>query len=288
MKMATLYHYCSTSTFHAIVATKSIRLSSLSLSNDTMEGKLVADTITRLAKKDQLDVQSLTKLQQSVAFFESIFDGLGFCLSEASDLLSQWRGYAADATGVSIGFSCEYFEWLGRQPHPGFASPFSVKKVHYDAAQHEIEIDPTYCEIKKLIAEGAFRPPGIIASAIRTANENESSRAKRKELSFDVDKKLLSLLPVLFLLKSSAFREEQEWRLLTHLIRGGNDDCEYHPLANRLVPFRKVNLIELERLPIVEIVLAPKHLTPYRDIADCLMRFGFGKAPIRCSEASYR
>lgn len=36
-----LYHYCSTSTFLSIIANRSIWLSSMSLSNDTMEGKLV-------------------------------------------------------------------------------------------------------------------------------------------------------------------------------------------------------------------------------------------------------
>lgn len=38
---AVLHHYCSTETFMAIVASKSIRLSALSMSNDSEEGRLV-------------------------------------------------------------------------------------------------------------------------------------------------------------------------------------------------------------------------------------------------------
>lgn len=287
--MDTLYHYCSTATFHAIVTSKSIRLSSLSLSNDTLEGKLVADTITRLATADRLDTQSLAKLQRSISFFESISDCLGFCLSEEADLLSQWRGYAADATGISIGFSREYLMWLGSQPHSGFASHFTVKKVHYGNKEHEIQISPTYREVKKLIASGALRSCGInpMAQEVST-DEIEQTRVPGLNSDLSIDKKLLALLPVLFLLKSSAFREEKEWRLFTYLIRGGQDDCEYHPLPDRLVPHRTVTLSELDRRPIVEVVLAPKHLTPVKVVEDCLNQLGFGNVSVRRSAASYR
>ncbi|WP_454913808.1 hypothetical protein [Stutzerimonas chloritidismutans] len=54
MKLETLYHYCSTGTFAAILQTQSIWLSSLTLSNDSMEGQLVKETIIRLAKEDNL------------------------------------------------------------------------------------------------------------------------------------------------------------------------------------------------------------------------------------------
>ncbi len=47
--MSILYHYCSTDTFFNIVKNRSLWLSSLAQSNDYMEGKLVAQAITRLA-----------------------------------------------------------------------------------------------------------------------------------------------------------------------------------------------------------------------------------------------
>jgi hypothetical protein len=73
-----------------------------------MEGKLVTEILALLAKDDGLDETDTQRLQQSAAGLEEVIDGLGFCLSEDGDLLSQWRGYAADASGVSIGFSKEY------------------------------------------------------------------------------------------------------------------------------------------------------------------------------------
>src|ERR1022692_3736988 len=110
--MEILYHYCSTASFHAIVQSHSLWLSSLSLSNDTMEGKLVASTIARLAERESLDQDHVRSLQHGIRFIEENIDGLGFCLSEEGDLLSQWRGYAENATGVAIGFSTEYLNLL--------------------------------------------------------------------------------------------------------------------------------------------------------------------------------
>ncbi len=106
--MDILYHYCSTASFHAIIQSRALWLSSLSLSNDTMEGKLVVRAIARLAERDSLEPKSFRLLRQIIGFSELAFDGLGFCLSEDGDLLSQWRGYAGNATGVAIGFSKEY------------------------------------------------------------------------------------------------------------------------------------------------------------------------------------
>lgn len=108
--MTILYHYCSNNAFHSIIENSSIWLSSLSLSNDSMEGKLVAEIIGLIAKDDELDQAATERLQESVFRLEQFVDGLGFCLSECGDLLSQWRGYADDATGVSIGFSKNYLE----------------------------------------------------------------------------------------------------------------------------------------------------------------------------------
>src|SRR5262245_38942533 len=83
--MDILYHYCSTASFHAITQSHSLWLSALSLSNDTMEGKLVASAIARLAKKDSLDPDTIRRLQDSIGVLEQIMEGLGFCLSEDGD-----------------------------------------------------------------------------------------------------------------------------------------------------------------------------------------------------------
>jgi hypothetical protein len=57
-----------------------------------MEGKLVAEILARIAKADGLDQAPTQRLQKLVSGLEQVIDGLGFCLSEDGDLLSQWRG----------------------------------------------------------------------------------------------------------------------------------------------------------------------------------------------------
>ena len=94
--MNALFHYCSSSNFLKIVEQHAVYLSSLSLSNDTLEGKLVARAFETLGQRDKLAQATVERLRESLEMFEEILDGLGFCLSEDGDLLSQWRGYAGD------------------------------------------------------------------------------------------------------------------------------------------------------------------------------------------------
>lgn len=71
--MDILYHYCSTASFHAIAQSHSLWLSALSLSNDTMEGTLVASTIARLADRDRLDGNHVQLLLEDIRFLEETF-----------------------------------------------------------------------------------------------------------------------------------------------------------------------------------------------------------------------
>ena len=284
-----LYHYCSTSAFHGIGQTHSIWLSSLSLSNDSMEGKLVANVITRLADRDGLMRSAIERLQKSIGFLENAFDGLGFCLSEERDLLSQWRGYAADATGVAIGFSHEYLEWLAESSRGKETPGFSLLKVEYDSKGHQEQVEPTYRQIRKLIDAGAFKTRGLrTLFDTRTDEEVAEERKEIQRVHGELFIALMELFPKLFLLKSSAFREECEWRLVSYFIRGGKDTCSYRAMDDRLIQYRQYQLLQTDRSPIVEVVLGPKHLTPIPVVADFLRQSGFGEVKVTRSEATYR
>jgi hypothetical protein len=73
-----LYHYCPNEAFHSIISKKEIRLSSLSLSNDYMEGKIVERAILNLAKKNNLTKEQLEVLQFAISKLSLLIDGLGF------------------------------------------------------------------------------------------------------------------------------------------------------------------------------------------------------------------
>lgn len=288
--MDILYHYCSTSAFHAIVANKSIWLSALSLSNDTMEGRLVAAAIRRLAEADNLEQDRIRSLVESINTLEQVGEGLGFCLSEEPDLLSQWRGYAEDASGVAIGFSRHYLEWLGGEYSKRGISTFYLDQVVYDAGLQDEQVKPTYEKAKTFIAEGAYELPsrgGLLVSKTKEEFEQEQKAYARTFQALHLT--LVQLLPKLYLLKAAAFKEEREWRLISHLhSRDPGGLCRYRAVPGSVIPYKEYELLEGDTSPIVEVVLGPKHITPIHLVELFLKQSGFDDVRVRRSEASYR
>ena len=287
--MDTLYHYCSTKTFHSIVENRSIWLSSLSLSNDSMEGKLVSEVITMLAKEDGLDGATIERLQDTIGNLENFLDGLGFCLSEDGDLLSQWRGYADNAEGVSIGFSKAYLEELKTAYSGKKISGFNLSKVQYDEADQRKLLEPAFKEMKKLIADGALKPHGFktlltMGSDKEIKAENERINKLFRSLSLTV----LTLFGELFVLKSHAFREEIEWRLISIFLKNGEDDAQYRCLSDRIIPYREYELPPLDNKVITEVILGPRNNTPHHVCKGLLSSKGFTDVQIKNSEATYR
>lgn len=284
--MTILYHYCSNNAFHSIIENQSIWLSSLSLSNDSMEGKLVTEIITRIAKSDKLDENTIKHLENTFTILEETFDGLGFCLSENGDLLSQWRGYASDATGVSIGFSKEYLEQLSKSDLSSIDDrSFSIKAVEYEPSLQEKLIKPTYTEIKKLINKGALNiPVTTMLTDTKSAQEIDSQKNAHLTLSFLA----MSLVTELFFLKSNAFREEHEWRLISLFVKSIGDKCMFRPSNNKIVPYREFKLESLGESAIIEVILGPKNSTPNYVFESILVKNGFTNTRVIRSEASYR
>lgn len=287
--MSILYHYCTAETLVSIVRSRSIWLSSLTLSNDTMEGRLVSRTVMELAIEDGLNGYPLQRLKDSIGAIEEIFDGLGFCLSEDGDLLSQWRGYADDASGVSIGFSRDYLETLSSHNQDLKNPKFTLKKVEYDPEAQRATLTPTYNELRNLIDVGVFVNPGI-SSLLDTRSEEDIRTQKKifEEANIKFLIKLFELSPKLFSLKSNAFREEREWRLVSSLFKGISDDCEYRAAAGRIIPYRSLDLVNLETPVIVDVILGPRHPTPPQVISAMLKHYGFDGVHVRPSVATYR
>jgi hypothetical protein len=254
-----------------------------------MEGKLVAEILARIAKADKLDQDMIHRLHESVSLLEQVVDGLGFCLSEEGDLLSQWRGYAADATGVSVGFSKDYLEHLAEVSRQPEKSGFTLQRVEYDPEIQENLLKPTYIEIKKLINEGAFRFPGKHSLLDwRSDDEVKRNNEKIKRAFSNLSMRVLILFAKLFLLKTNAFREEREWRLISYFVKTGDDMCSFRALNDRIVPFREFDLLESESGSIVEVILGPKNTTPNYVIDGLLKQNGFANVKILHSKATYR
>jgi Protein of unknown function (DUF2971) len=254
-----------------------------------MEGKLVAEILARIAKADGLDHAATLRLQELVSGLEQVIDGLGFCLSEDGDLLSQWRGYASNATGVSIGFSKDYLEQFAEASRASEKSGFVLRRVEYDLESQESLIKPTYTESKKLIDEGAFKFPGKRSLLdARSNDEVERDNENIERASSRLSMTMLLLFEKLFLLKTTAFREEREWRLISYFVKAGNDTCSFRALNDRIVPLKEFQLLDAGNDPIVEVILGPKNTTPNYVMESFLKQRAFANVKISRSKASYR
>jgi len=266
-----LYHYCSNSAFHSIITNKAIRLSSLSLGNDYMEGKLVSELIVEMAEEDSLAPEETQRLKESVSDFESYIDGLGFCLSGREDLLSQWRGYADDASGVSIGFSKNYLRQLSTTCFNTKKADFHLEKVVYEKEAQKKLINLAYTGIKKALNK---------IPHIGTSKATEFILYPNKALFWNK----------LFLLKTKAFHEEREWRFVSLFFKNWKAPCSFRPLDDKIIPYRELELKRLVKYPdrIVKVYLGPKNKTPKYVIELFLEKNGFKNVEVVRSSASYR
>lgn len=287
--MESLFHYCPSSTFASIVSHKSIWLSSLSLSNDTMEGRLVTQTFDRLLSQSKIDAEEMGEIREALKFAEELFDGLGFCLSEKPDLLSQWRGYADDGKGFSIGFAREYLHELKKTKEDGEYG-FRIGKVVYEPTEHEAALKPIYDEIKELIDSGKLKRPRFGLGLISMHSEEEMKKIDDEYLKSikALWLKAIKTLNSVYMLKSKAFSEEAEWRLVSYLSRDADDLAFYRASGNRLIPYREFKLKPLNVKAITEVYIGPKNITPNFVIEKFLEQSGFPEVSVNRSAATYR
>lgn len=276
--MKTLYHYCSTSTLHSIITNRSIRLSSLSLSNDSKEGKLVSKRLESICDDDGLENDIKVKLIKTFSKYANATDGIGFCLSEERDLLSQWRGYADDGKGFCIGFSAEYFEQLVKSIKNEDDTSLILDRVIYKKPEQNEAIKPYYTRIKQ----------NIEAGALCSGNPKKTSDYVKITSAYgQMTIELITLMTKLYFLKKRGFYEEQEWRLFSFL-GAKKHDFMFRPVDDRLVPYREFKLQHINTNPITEVILGPKNVTPKIMLNAFLEMNEFTNVKIRRSKTSYR
>ena len=229
----------------------------------------------------------MREIREALKFAEELFDGLGFCLSEKPDLLSQWRGYADDGKGFSIGFAKEYLHELAKTKEDGEYG-FRIGKVVYEPTEHEAALKPIYDEIKEFVDSGKLKKP-------RFGLLNMPNEEKMKKLDDEYLKSIKALwlkaiktLKNVYMLKSKAFSEEAEWRLVSYLSKDADDLAFYRASGNRLIPYREFKLKPLNVSAITEVYIGPKNITPNFVIEKFLAQNGFPEVSVNRSAATYR
>jgi|UPI00066E958D hypothetical protein len=271
-----LYHYCSPETFLAICSGKKIRFCDIFSMNDYLEMhwgySMWQEAATQLA--DSLGQEFLDRV-------DAVISGSGFaalplasCFSTNGDTLSQWRAYASDGLGFSIGFDARRI--LGLPANP-LAVSYSEEQQVFEIAQ--------YVKVAHLVMQ---KEP-----------END---IKLFELAFRLAMDLSSY-------KNPAFAEESEVRLV-HLARyeesangrklidfqGTAFGEEYAPQPIKF--FMKqgspVAYIDLDFIgpdgenPIRSVIVGPKNQSLTTSISVMLETLGLPGVDVVKSKASYR
>ena len=273
-----LYHYCSMEAFEAIVRSGKIRFSDIHMMNDSAEMRWGYHIFEEAVSTILHDRQENPELPDRPFFDEidkflspaNIFlHPLVGCFSRNPDVLSQWRGYAKDGTGVAVGFSAIKLTKIAA----------TFLKCEYDTEQ-QIE---------------QMRARLLACHALRD--------------EFTPAEHAVHLFGYLPSLKNAAFREEAEVRAVHLLnVKVTHDGVELvdpggesfgHAVEGSPVEFNirdngvvaHVDLPFSEGQPdgvITEVVLGPKNPNWTTNISALLMRHGHKGVAIKTSRATYR
>lgn len=158
-----IFHYCNLSKFERILNSKKLWLTPVQIMKDGKEVNYLYEEIWPKVKKkifNETQVQFRSNLQSIFSLIDNnskLRTGLMpfcACFSNNGDLSAQWRDYADDGTGVSIGFDFDYFKIQSIPPHPNINinNAIGLGTVVYDGnsqilglysiAKQELSLEP--------------------------------------------------------------------------------------------------------------------------------------------------
>lgn len=303
----TVYHYCTLDSFMSIISNKSIWLSDITKSNDSMEIKWITRYINDIFDEEFEKERAKTKYfaegydssiyrelvdHYTRDFFEEPFRQYSYfvcCFSEQGDLLSQWRGYAEDASGLAIGFDGDALAKLGLSAADDFISSkyFEYGKVEYREYQQKIVTRRYANELIEALKPIAKEQPQDI----------------KKESMIAFNRCFLKLFEHSIFLKNGFFKEEKEWRL-THFTSTKEaihdymlttyededikvSDIELHPRKDDLVPHIALSFDYIKDKIVKEVVIGPKCKARQTDVVRFLQQNGFN-CQVTASQGTYR
>lgn len=256
-----LYHYCSIESFYGIISSKNIWLSDSSQSNDIKENTwldhIVKSVLDDIASSPDIETIKITAKD----YFLCKWNPYIFCLSEEGDLLSQWRGYADNARGVSIGFDLSVIKEL----------------MGIINSKHKLTSSSDVLHLNKIVYDLATQKETVQECLLKD---------KLNDLSYKY----------FIMFKNPVFQEEKEWRLSAGSIGGAKPD-EFGAIASFKFRLSNKKIIRYFDLPIVnnlmakiikEIIIGSKSEIDETTLHFFLRTHGFKDVSIRKSILPYR
>lgn len=255
-----IYHYCGKEVFERIIETKVIWLSDITKMNDEGEYKSGFQIIHDILKIYS-DVDEQVTKEMSPSNINKTFKVLASCFSRDGDVLSQWRAYADDGHGFSVGFDMEivkqnhlfnrYLEKM--QPISG---KIEFVNVSYDRSEFENEVH----------------------QLIKTY-KGSSSPIKFKLLS-------RALMYMAIRYKDKFFNEEQEVRGFIapeDCIKGDDYLIEERDCQYGVAHYHKLNTSFQDIHAIKEVVIGPKNSATIEETKVFLKKIGLENIFVKLS-----
>ncbi len=300
-----VYHYCSSEVFTKIIKNKTIRLSDITKSNDSMEILWITKYIKEVLENEfdketentkyfkngyHKDVFSELVEHYSNDFFkvdQRIYSYMVCCFSEEGDLLSQWRGYADDASGFSIGFDANALASFGK---PSADDPISSEIFSFDKIIYDIRAQ------KARIKECAEY---LITKLKPLSKANDGNLKQQSMQAFN--NCFLQLFKWSIFMKNPFFKEEKEWRICYYTdfrndnessntkIEGGISlsDIDYFVRENDVIPYVDLSWDKSVNDIIKRIVIGPKCRASQKEIEVFMNNNGI-RCEVMKSEGTYR
>ena len=301
-----LYHYSGNIKCFNILSNRNIRLSDIRKSNDYAEMQIfypdILEAVRNEYQQHPFDFEyedkkglegislllSQTKKHLDISFSEGKITSYVLCLSEEGDLLSQWRGYADNGKGCSIGFDMDALKTFCDESD----GIFRLEKIKYLTKQ----------DTETLIIERAiFLNKRLQARYLELKEKSDNSPAKIFSRFF-LD--LIEEIGKSIVYKSIGFAEEKEWRLyindwLSKSFIGYNvkdirgkvanyleDKISYHYTDNDIISFTTFDFGDAPSKYVKRIILGPSNKISKKDIENFLKQNNYVTEVVR-SEITY-
>ncbi len=238
----TLYHYTDASGLVGMLTNHKVWFTDIRFLNDKTEiihtRNLVNSLLSSYIKKNPDNLS--TEFAESVTRWQGIENAdevFSFSLSAKEDDLSQWRGYAREGNGFTIGFSGPSILKLDRlKDELGFG------RVEYDAAAQMDDLRKCLSRMETALRKHCGDDP-------KSADIN----AAAQKFDWLVDSRAI-------LNKHHSFEQEAEWRLFSYIATKVNiSDLKVRASGLRLVPYIEEQLMDegSSKLPITRIGIGP-------------------------------
>lgn len=219
-----LYHYTSPAGLIGIITPKAVWATNVAHLNDTKEIQFAADyakdiIIEKYLKAATSADETALLLRMSEMAGTAARRYYVFSITEAGDLLSQWRAYCPLEGGYAIGFPSTHLRIMASQ------QGFSLWPCIYGSPASKIvsEIIDTF-----IGHYGNMRGSGVAADDAR------------KQTAADFAQWVARYGAAM---KAGAFHEEREWRLVSGLTNEDHPQVEYRAGKRGIVPFYTFRLV---------------------------------------------